>query len=213
MAWIESRKKQNGGSGGHTILDNSGTALTQRTNLQFKGAYSEDNSGDDTTEVNVVRSMTKAQYDQLSAAEKVGIINVTDEKVTAADLPISSSDTTDTKTYIDNATTVTDVSSNIIRNTTNVSSTDYTINCYTVGKMAYLIITNLQTATAWSSDREIATGLPKPKTDFNFVGSLYNSNGGSSVRLRVKSNGDLYSWFNTIASGSNVFGCIAYPIA
>ena len=90
-----------GGSGGHTILDDSGTALTQRTNLQFKGAYSEDNSGDDTTEVNVVRSMTKAQYEQLSSDEKVGIINVTDEKVTATDLPISANDNTDTKTYID----------------------------------------------------------------------------------------------------------------
>lgn len=90
-----------GGSGGHTILDNSGTALTQRTNLQFKGAYSEDNSGDDTTEINVVRSMTKAQYDQLSADEKVGIINVTDEKVTATNIPISGNDSTDTKAYID----------------------------------------------------------------------------------------------------------------
>ena len=67
-----------GGSGGHTILDDSGTSLTQRTNLQFKGAYSEDNSTDDTTEVNVVREMTKAEFDLLSADEKVGFINVTD---------------------------------------------------------------------------------------------------------------------------------------
>ena len=67
-----------GGSGGHTILDDSGTSLAQRTNLQFKGAYSEDNSTDDTTEVNVVREMTKAEFDLLSADEKVGFINVTD---------------------------------------------------------------------------------------------------------------------------------------
>lgn len=67
-----------GGSGGHTIVDDAGTDLTQRTNLQFKGAYSEDNSTDDTTEVNVVREMTKAEFDLLSDDEKVGFINITD---------------------------------------------------------------------------------------------------------------------------------------
>jgi hypothetical protein len=67
-----------GGSGGHTILDNEGDELTQRTNLQFKGAYSDDNATDDTTEVNVAREMTKAEFDLLSADEKVGFINVTD---------------------------------------------------------------------------------------------------------------------------------------
>lgn len=74
-----------GGSsgGGHTILDNSGTSLTQRTELQFKGAYSEDNSTDEVTEVNVIRSMTKAEFEQLSASEKQGIINVTDESGSA----------------------------------------------------------------------------------------------------------------------------------
>ena len=68
-----------GGSGGHTIVDDSGTALTQRTNLQFKGAYSDDNSTDDTTEVNVIREMTKADFNQLSNAEKQGLIYVNDE--------------------------------------------------------------------------------------------------------------------------------------
>ena len=74
-----------GGSsgGGHTILDNGGTSLTQRTELQFKGAYSEDNSTDEVTEVSVVRSMTKAEFDLLSNDEKVGIINVTDESGSA----------------------------------------------------------------------------------------------------------------------------------
>lgn len=69
-----------GGSsgGGHTILDNSGTSLTQRSEMQFKGAYSEDNSTDQITEVNVMRSMTKAQFDLLSESEKQGLINVTD---------------------------------------------------------------------------------------------------------------------------------------
>lgn len=77
-AWCEISTGGGSGAGGHTIVDDDGTSLTQRTNLQFKGAYSEDNSTDDTTEVNVVREMTKAEFDLLSAAEKTGLINITD---------------------------------------------------------------------------------------------------------------------------------------
>lgn len=68
-----------GGGSGHTIVDDDGTSLPQRSKLQFIGAYSEDDQADDTTEVNVVREMTKAQFNQLSAKEKTGLINVTDE--------------------------------------------------------------------------------------------------------------------------------------
>ena len=93
------------GAGGHTIVADDGTDLAQRANLQFIGAYSEDNSGDDTTEVNVVRNMTKAQLEQLSADEKTGFINTTDEtsQIYATSIPISSSDSTNTKAYIDSA--------------------------------------------------------------------------------------------------------------
>lgn len=67
-----------GGGSGHTILDDGGNNLPTRTKLQFKGAYSADNSTSQTTEVNVVRNMTKAEFDLLPAAEKVGLINITD---------------------------------------------------------------------------------------------------------------------------------------
>ena len=92
------------GSGGHTIVDNAGTDLTQRTKLQFKGAYSVDNSTDDTTEVNVAREMTKSQFNQLTPSEKTGLINTTDEpsQINATEIPIESGSATDTKTYIDN---------------------------------------------------------------------------------------------------------------
>lgn len=70
---------QSGGSGGHTILDDNGTALTQEDNLQFVGVYSEDDSVNDTTKVNIMREMTQAQYDLLSADEKKGIIRITDK--------------------------------------------------------------------------------------------------------------------------------------
>lgn len=85
-AWCEIETGGGGGSGGHTIVDDSGTSLTQRTNLQFKGAYSEDNSTDDTTEVNVIRSMTKAEFDELTEAEKTGLINITDETGSGSDI-------------------------------------------------------------------------------------------------------------------------------
>ena len=71
----------NGGSGGsgHTILNDSGTALTQEDNLQFKGAYVHDDSTNEKTVVEVTRTMTLAQYQALSAAEKKGVIAVTDD--------------------------------------------------------------------------------------------------------------------------------------
>ena len=70
---------QSGGSGGHTILNDGGSALSQEDNLQFVGVYSEDDSVNDTTKVNIVREMTQAQYDLLSADEKKGIIRITDK--------------------------------------------------------------------------------------------------------------------------------------
>jgi len=66
-------------SGGHVIENTSGTDMEQRSDLQFVGVYTEDDSANDRTKVNVVRTMTKAQMDALSAAEKVGFIRTSDE--------------------------------------------------------------------------------------------------------------------------------------
>ena len=77
-----SAKWENGtisGGSGHTILDDEGTSLTQRDDLQFKGAYSEDDSTNDKTVVNVARTMTLAEFEQLTDDEKAGFINVKDE--------------------------------------------------------------------------------------------------------------------------------------
>ncbi len=70
---------QSGGGSGHTILDDEGTSLTQRDDLQFKGAYSEDDSTNEKTVVNVARTMTLAEFEQLTEDEKAGFINVADE--------------------------------------------------------------------------------------------------------------------------------------
>lgn len=73
------------GAGGHTIVADDGTDLAQRANLKFGGTYSEDDSINDTTLVNVTRSMSSADYSLLSADEKAGIIEVYDETSGADD--------------------------------------------------------------------------------------------------------------------------------
>ena len=99
--WCEISTGGGSGSSGHVIVDEDGTSLTQRANLQFNGAYLEDNSVDDTTEVNVVREMTRAQFNQLTADEKTGLINITDESLNATEIPITDGSQTNTKSYID----------------------------------------------------------------------------------------------------------------
>lgn len=74
-----------GSGGGHTIIDDNGDALTQRANLQFAGAYSEDDSTNDASIVNIARKMTMAEFNALSADEKKGFIQITDEDETGCD--------------------------------------------------------------------------------------------------------------------------------
>lgn len=59
-----------GGSGGHTILNGSGSAMNQRSKLQFVGGNVKDDSTNDKTVVTVARELTQAEYDALSTAEK-----------------------------------------------------------------------------------------------------------------------------------------------
>lgn len=68
-----------GGGGGHIYLDNSGNVMSQRTKAKFEGAYTTDNGTNDITNVAVMRSMHHADFEQLSDAEKQGIIFVDDE--------------------------------------------------------------------------------------------------------------------------------------
>lgn len=64
---------------GHTIQNDSGTALPQELALQFVGVYSEDDSTNGKTKVNIIREMTKAQMDALSTDAKKGVIHTIDE--------------------------------------------------------------------------------------------------------------------------------------
>lgn len=71
--------------GGHKIIQDGGTTLSQKDNMKFVGVYT-DNSGDDTN-VNVVRTMTKAQIDLLTGEEAKGFLIASDEE---GDLPFTS---------------------------------------------------------------------------------------------------------------------------
>lgn len=68
-----------GGEGGHIFLDDAGTAMPQRAKAKFEGAYSTDNSTDGITNVAVFRTMSGVEFEQLSDAEKQGMIYVDDE--------------------------------------------------------------------------------------------------------------------------------------
>lgn len=63
---------ESGGSGGHTIIDSTGTAVTQRTNLQFGKSVITDDPTNDITKINVNNAIQKtyAQYQALPSAEK-----------------------------------------------------------------------------------------------------------------------------------------------
>ena len=60
-----------GGGGGHTILDSSGTTMTQETKMQFSGMNVTDDSTNGKTVVHgQLVKVTKEQYDALSSAEQ-----------------------------------------------------------------------------------------------------------------------------------------------
>ena len=69
----------NSNSGGHSIEGADGTALSQEPTLQFSDADASDDAVNQKTVVNVVRKRTQAEYDAMSAADKVkGVIEITD---------------------------------------------------------------------------------------------------------------------------------------
>ena len=58
-----------GGGGGHTIVDPSGTSMTQRDGLQFLDAHLADDSVNDRTKVEVVKEVTENAFDALDETD------------------------------------------------------------------------------------------------------------------------------------------------
>ena len=96
-------------NGGHDIIDDDGTEMNKRSGLQFIGSYNTDDSTNDKSVVNVVRTMTEAQRSQLSQAEQKGFIYTTDSDntpLTASEVTynLGEGNTTDVQTVLDNMT-------------------------------------------------------------------------------------------------------------
>ena len=79
------------GKGGHIIEKSDGTDMTPRENLELVGSYLQDDAGNDRTVANIVRTMTQAQFNNLSAAEKEGFIYVSDAagQLTASEVALA----------------------------------------------------------------------------------------------------------------------------
>ena len=127
------------GSGGHTIINDSGTSLAQKDNLQFKGVYAQNNG--DNTEVDICRTMTKAQMEALSGESLKGFINTSDEpdslpltaEWVAYDSNTSVKEKIDEKAdYIQNITSVTE---NLIS-----CGSDQTVSYTTTAKGWYRVV-------------------------------------------------------------------------
>ncbi|MBO7676273.1 MAG: hypothetical protein J6S49_01990 [Erysipelotrichaceae bacterium] len=93
-----------GGSGGHTIIDDYGTVLPQEDDLQFAGTYSEDDSTNGKTVVNITREMYQADYDLLSTDEKTGIIRIIDDDFVCDGTEVEYSNGVSIKSKIDSMT-------------------------------------------------------------------------------------------------------------
>lgn len=53
------------GGGGHVIVDQNGNALDQEPNMTFLDAHLSDNSTDESTDIEIIKSLTKAQIEAL----------------------------------------------------------------------------------------------------------------------------------------------------
>ena len=188
------------GAGGHTIVSDDGTDLAQRAKLQFIGAYSEDNSVDDTTEVNVVRNMTRAQFNQLSADEKTGLINISDESLSAAELPIESGSSTNTKDYIDSGLSGKENSITYESDDYNVATYGGVVRCKKWGRVVNIqgyglgTVTNMSTVQAYT----MATIASKyrPITQQHIIGSMNAGSyaTGSAQGYRINTDGTVVTY-------------------
>lgn len=68
------------GGAGHDILNDAGSTLPKEGKLQFVGVYVHDDSINGKTVVENYREMTAAEYAQLTAEQKKGLINILDEQ-------------------------------------------------------------------------------------------------------------------------------------
>lgn len=130
------------------------------------------------------------------------------EGLNASDLPISSSDTTNTKDYIDtNCLTVTSPSG-VTRNTTTTSSGTFDVS--KCGKLVTVNILEIVSSTVYGQNELVISGLPIPSTSQGFM--LSNNGDQKAYRFRITTSGELRAWYNSpgVPSGASLYGFITY---
>lgn len=186
---------------GHVVKNASGTSMTQRRNLQFVDAGVTDDSTGDVTKVNIIRTMTKAEMDSLSSAEKAGFIRTSDE----ADNPYVGIDASD---VIYGSGTVKDALDGL----TNSDTADVTTGAGTgilfhlikKGNMVYLWI---ESGTFTANANETLVQLP---SGFFPVSILDVRDTYSNKRLNINTDGTLVckeGLSGTILRGTFLYMC------
>lgn len=79
-------------AGGHVIEEQDGTDMTQRANLQFVDAHLTDDSVNDRTEIENIKSVTEAQFALETEDGFYDVTDEADEELTAYDIAYDSND-------------------------------------------------------------------------------------------------------------------------
>lgn len=224
--------------GGHKILNDSGTTLAQKDNLQFKGVYTQNNG--DNTEVDICRTMTKAQMEALSGEALKGFINTSDEPDS---LPLTAEwvaydSNTSVKDKIDNIDLTSGgvINGNLeVKRPNNFSvivvgkgtnsdengiiqfkdkNSNYA-NLYPVDNLGANIELRLPAKNGiLATDKDIANTTGKPLevfySSFNITisGQTYNSVPISGIKLVRPDDTSRYMLIGFVAGGSNLYGRI-----
>ena len=133
--------------GGHTIEKSDGTDMTQRANLEFVGSYLADDAGNDRTIANIVRTMTQAQFNALSAAEKEGFIYISDAagQLTASEVALAAIAGMSATTVQSGIAELKSLIGSIGRTVTTLVNESTTIATGTTKTYSALTLTSLQT--------------------------------------------------------------------
>ena len=169
-------------------------------------------------EVNTLLS-AKADASSLSAVATSGdyddLLNKPTIPTNAEQLPIESGSATNTKDYIDtglsgkqDSLTVQTITPTI--DTSNVSS-GAIVECYKYGRNVIVNIVSLSSKVAYSNNNsyKLASGLPIPLSSYQ-RGVITEVATQISYRVAIDSNGDLYSWYQSIPINSNMCGTFTY---
>ena len=217
--------------GGHKILNDSGSILTQKDEMQFNGVYTHNAST--ITEVDIVREFqSKAEIEALTGEAKKGFEVIEDNEeyipYTGSDILFDNTDTSfegdnvqevleEVDERIDDVSTPVDISSQIVFNETYIdtSSSNTVIRAYKIGKMVIVNVNGLSLKSALSSTVSIMSGLPVPKDVLNVglanaISGSTSADGWNTSRYRINASGELQLWYDNVPQTSVPFGQFIY---